>query len=322
MRPEYFWRRKDSDVGGADNWQPEEKRNRLLTTIYLVDLPEGLSTTARFEGELDQSEYYAGSDYWDAYLSRRGELSVEAIPGVWWRGLNPFTLGVSATIDRQDSLTELPDDSDWQDVLDAADRSPWELQITSLRNEITYRPDPRWLITQVLSTTETQDFLREQSSSSTVEWSPRSPTRWTVRYQWTEQEYHDPATSDLAIHRPSAEWHQRWGGPWFTRCTLSGEVYDHETAGYREGSLRNYVSAVWRKVPRLGRLECREEVTVSAREYDSSGDITRTISNNIRGDWKPFREMFFRAEWRVTYLVNEVDSEVTHRVEVRMGIRL
>jgi mRNA-degrading endonuclease YafQ of YafQ-DinJ toxin-antitoxin module len=72
----------------------------------------------------------------------------------------------------------------------------------------------------------------------------------------------------------------------------------------------------------LGRLECREEVTVSAREYDVTGDVTRTISNNIRGDWKPLREMFFRAEWLMTYQVDEDDSEVTHRVEIRMGIRL
>ena len=119
----------------------------------MIDLPEGLTTTVRIEGDLRQEEYRIDTNSWEAYFDRRVEVSMEAIPGLWWRLLNPFTVGLSATWDRQDSLDGLRDNAGWADVFDAADESVWRQQVVSNRGEITYRPDPRWLITQVLSAT-------------------------------------------------------------------------------------------------------------------------------------------------------------------------
>jgi hypothetical protein len=338
LQPEYYWRRKDgrtgcgdevgllglaSNTGEADvvDWQPEEKRNRLRTTLYLVDVPEGVFTTARLEGDLRQYDYQPDSDDWTGYLARRLEFSLEAIPGIWWRGLNPFTVGLAVTVDRQDSLLGLWDDSDWMDVWGAAERSAWRQQTHTGRGEVRWRPDPRWLITQILSGTDTREVLLERHSSSTVEWSPRSTTRWVIRYQWTFDDFEHSAGADLTIQEPSVEWHQRWGGPWLTRCTLSGQVYDQETGGYQEGSLRNYVSATWRKLPGWGGVEVREEVALSIRNYEDQDRTTRRIINSIRGDWKPIREVFFRAEWRFTYEVDDDDSDISHRMELRMGVR-
>ena len=325
LQPEYFWRRKESrvDLQPPSGWHPEEKRNRLRTSMYLTDLPMGLFTTVRIEGDLQQQEFLAGTDSWDAYFIRTGEVSTEAVPGTWWKLLNPFSLGLSGTVDRRDSLLGLPDHADWIRVFEAADTSTWNQQTLSGCGEITYRPDPCWLMTQVLSITDTKQVQVVHQSNSSVEWSPRGTGRWIFQYQWTKQDFRNIAGSDQVIHRPSVEWHQKWGGPWSSKSTLTGQIYDRQSGGNREASLISYLSVIptGQDLPKWGNMEFRDEITVSIRKYDTGGRTTHEVDNSLRGDWMPIRQWFFRGEWRVSSSWEDGSRNISHRVDVRTGVR-